>query len=119
MRAYATRLEDWDHRITSAWLYRGDVNVEELLGDEAMFRICTTCSGPIGLLVSASRARGNSRRLIGVAELGAALGAGKKIFVIGGPEHVFRAHPAVTIYRTFSDLDRVLKRERRAMRVAA
>jgi hypothetical protein len=98
MRAYANRLTDLGHEVTSTWLWRSGENVEDLespeaatvaiedLADVLRADACINFSEP------SPRKYPTTNRGARHSEVGAAVAAGNIVIVIGEREQVFHAH---------------------------
>jgi hypothetical protein len=123
MKAYAVRLQDLGHDITSRWVFRTERNVENLRSKEAG-RVAVSDLEDVlradTIIAFTEPPRSTTSRGGRHAEWGAAIGSGRhRLICVGGPENVFYSLPQVEHYPSFAALDKALTAERRALRQAA
>jgi nucleoside 2-deoxyribosyltransferase len=120
LRAYATRLTDLGHEVTSRWIYRDEPNVVDLESDEAETVAVEDLQDVLRadtLIFFAETPRTPTRggRFV---ELGFAIATKKRLICIPGKENVFSALSQIEHFDSFRELDAYLTLQR-PMRLAA
>ncbi len=108
MRNHAKELRDLGHHVTSSWL-RGTIAPSTDLSDPAWPTIAQqdvndvfACDAVI-YFAEADRSSGGRH-----VEFGMGLGLGKRMMVVGEPEHLFHTLPTVEVYSDWGETLHVL-----------